>query len=109
MGKWIHAKSAAITKNSQPDARTPDGATLKLFYKDMEPLTIDEKIHTIMSLQSPKWELVQEQYQRMKGDHGLTDAHIAADFGYRSKHAFSNSSAYRRIVTGITRTWLRTK
>ena len=75
----------------------------------MEPLTIDEKIHTIMSQQSTKWELVKEQYQRMKGDHGLTDAHIAADFGYKTKAAFSNSSAYRRTVTGIVRVWLRTK
>jgi hypothetical protein len=82
-------------------------------YSSMEPLAIEDKIQAIMQLQSPRWELVQEQYERMKSDHRITDAEIEGMFGLKPGtppgNNFRNSSAYRRMVTGIVRVWLRTQ
>lgn len=72
-------------------------------------LTIEEKIAHILTLQSPKWEIVKEQYERMCADHRIGEAEIAAWFGYKNKISFKQSSAYRRIVLGIVRVWLRTQ
>lgn len=75
----------------------------------MNSLTFFEKIQHILTLQSPKWEIVREQYERMCGDHRITEAEIASMFGYKNKISFKQSSAYRRIVLGIVRVWLRTQ
>lgn len=72
-------------------------------------LTIDEKIAHILTLQSPKWEIVREQYERMCGDHRITEAEIAAWFGYKNTISFTQSTAYRKRVLGIVRLWLRTQ
>lgn len=72
-------------------------------------LSFDERIAHILTLQSPKWEIVKEQYERMLSDHRISEVEIAAWFGYKNKISFKQSSAYRRVVLGIVRLWLRTQ
>lgn len=72
-------------------------------------LTFQERVAAILQLKNPKWELVQQEYNRMLGDHRLSETEVAADFGYKSRATFKQSTAYKRVVTGIVRTWLRTQ
>lgn len=75
----------------------------------MEPLTLDDRRAHILQLASPKWEIVKQEYNRLLSDHRLSETEIAADFGYKSRATFKQSTAYKRVVTGIVRLWLKTQ
>lgn len=63
----------------------------------------------ILQSESPDWEIVLTDYQRMKGDHRLTDIDIARFLGYKSANSFRNSARYRQVVTGLVRLWIVTQ
>lgn len=73
-------------------------------------LTPDERRAHIMQLLNPKWEIVKQEYDRMKQDHRLTDGDIEGFFGYspgkKPGANFRNTARYRKTVTGIVRVWL---
>lgn len=77
----------------------------------MQPLTHEEKVAAILQLQNPKWEIVQQEYERLLNDHRLTETDIAGMFGskYKDRRSFKQSTSYRNMVLGIVRLWLRTQ
>ena len=77
----------------------------------MEPLTPAERRAHIMQLHSPKWEIVKQEYDRMLYDHQLTETEIAGFFGdkYKDTRSFKQSTAYRNMILGLVRLWLRTQ
>lgn len=64
-----------------------------------------------MQLQSPKWEIVKQEYERMLQDHRLTETEIAGLFGgkYKDRRSFKQSTSYRNMVLGLVRLWLKTQ
>ena len=76
-------------------------------------LTPDERRAHIMQIQNPKWEIVKQEYDRMKQDHRLTDGDIEGIFRYspgkKPGANFRNTARYRKTVTGIVRIWLVTQ
>ena len=72
-------------------------------------LTASERRDHILQMQSPNWEIVKQEYDRLKFDHRLTDADIASWFDYANVNSFRTSKAYRRVVTGVVRVWLKTQ
>lgn len=77
----------------------------------MEPLTLDERRAHILQLASPKWEIVLQEYNRMMGDHKITETDIAGLFGtkYKDRRSFKQSTSYRNMVLGLVRLWLLTQ
>lgn len=74
-------------------------------------LTLSERRDHILKLQSPKWEIVEQEYRRMMYDHKLTETDIAGLFGtkYKDRRSFKQSSSYRNMVLGLVRLWLLTQ
>ena len=81
------------------------------FYTNMEQFTLDERRQHILQLQNPKWEIVLQEYNRMLGDHRLSETEIAGLFGgkYKDRRSFKQSTSYRNMVLGLVRLWLLTQ
>lgn len=74
-------------------------------------LTTSERRSHILTLASPKWEIVEQEYRRLLYDHKLTETDIAGLFGtkYKDRRSFKQSTSYRNMVLGLVRLWLLTQ
>lgn len=68
-----------------------------------------QRLENVLTAENPDWEAVNYFWKRLKYDHKLTNDDIAAMFAgkYKSGRSFEKSTAYREMVTGLVRFYLK--